>query len=127
MRRPHEQHGGGAAARPSEAPSLCPGEVTVGRGRNRFGREQWTWHVFRAEDGRLMCPYCAYRAFRQMQLKYHFMAQHVWLQEITDVDIHEVDESSSSDSNESNHSSSVLFSDDDTPYLNVQIPEIIPK
>jgi hypothetical protein len=99
-----------ASERPSRAPVLCPGETMV-RGKNRFGRMQWTWYVFKSPSGRFMCPYCSYQAFRHMQLKYHFMAQHVWLQEFANIDIHE--ESSSA-------SSSVTFSSDDTPYLNVK-------
>jgi hypothetical protein len=50
-------------------------------GRNQFGKEQFMWYVRRGNDGRLKCPYCAYRSFRNTQLKYHFMAQHVWLVE----------------------------------------------
>jgi hypothetical protein len=79
---------------PSSAPSLHPGEVSMYQGRNQFGRPQWTWHVFKNGEGRFLCPYCNYKSFRLMQLKYHFLAQHIWLLEITEVDVHEASSSS---------------------------------
>jgi hypothetical protein len=52
-------------------------------GKNQFWKTQFTWHVQRdLNDGHLECPYCSYKAFRNTQLKYHFMAQHIWLAEV---------------------------------------------
>jgi hypothetical protein len=73
-----------AVARPAQVNPERSTDFVVGK--NQFGKTQFTWHVQRSpNDGRLECPYCSYKAFRNTQLKYHFMAQHVWLAEVEDI------------------------------------------
>lgn len=51
--------------------------TTMSLRNNYYGRALWTWDIKKASCGRLQCPYCGYRSFRLMPLKYHFMESHI--------------------------------------------------
>ncbi len=64
------------------ADDLLGGASVMRLKRNIYGKSQWVWSVARTQDGRLKCPYCEYHSFRITPLKYHFLEQHVFLEEV---------------------------------------------